>query len=222
MRLLSRCEGRRAAEGPRPGPILPSRNAAWRATPSFFAVRSDSSSGAMRAQQRPPLDEQIDHGQPDAFVLVPEVLLEDRQHDVVGQLESRQRFHRGRPDLRGRVMRTLEDGLMDPVVRRGQISQALDRPRADDGILVRGGGDQRLDRGRCRSARARARLPAGSVRSCRRARGSGRGRPAAASGPIRPRPMTTSARTLSFRSFSRPRRPSTAGLPMAASARADR
>ena len=40
--------GRRAAEGPRPGPILPSRNAAWRATPSFLAVRSDSSSGARR------------------------------------------------------------------------------------------------------------------------------------------------------------------------------
>ena len=67
------------------GPILPSRNAAWRETPSSFAVKSDSSSGRHGREQRPPPDEQIDHRQPDLLVLVPEVLLEDRQQGVVGQ-----------------------------------------------------------------------------------------------------------------------------------------
>ncbi len=55
MRLFG---SRRASSsrGPPSAPVLESRNAAWRATPSFFAVRSDSSSGARRGSnaRRPP------------------------------------------------------------------------------------------------------------------------------------------------------------------------
>ena len=112
------------------------------------------------------------------------------------------------PARPGRPARTAARGPRPPARGRRRPGP----PRRRSGARPRAG----------RSGRAPGRPRDGRGRSRRRAGGSGRGRRPPRRARSAPGPSTTSARTLSFRSFSRPRRPSTAGLPMAARARADR
>ena len=80
-------------------------------------------------EQRPSLDEQIDHGQPDAFVLVPEVLLEDRQQDRHRAARISPAISPRPPGPPGRrSCEPLEDGAMHLIARRGADTPGSRRP----------------------------------------------------------------------------------------------
>ncbi len=221
MRLFF-CRRALSNRGAATGPILPSRNAAWRETPSFPAVRSASSSDASggsnprRATSRLTTASRTRSSSCWRFSL------------RTGSKASSGKVNRAR-DFKAAARTSGVPSCAPWSTARWTWSFGADRyPRlstaraANDDVFVRGRGDQRLDRGRTDSPeRERGFLP--NPFRLVTEQGDQVGNGGLGVGTNAPQAHDDfRARTFSFRSFSRPRNPSTAGLPMAASARADR